>query len=376
MTLDSLKRRLSYLSQSAAAEQKRPLRNQHAFDLDTWERKGEFTFVRRIDQPNPIDTKIPILLDDSFEIKDVLFYDTETTGLSGGAGTVVFLIGMAYLAGPTLSLEQVFLSDFPGENEFLEYLSQRLGPERLYVSYNGKSFDSHLLKTRFLMSGRQWDMPNQLDLLYITRRFWKRITGVCTLNAIEQEILGVERSSDIPSAEIPDMYFRSLRTGDYQSLSPVFEHNFQDVRSLVNLFNLLGCILRGDNFETPVDHAAVGRFLLENSVPRGIDNLNLAFRRGDPMAGRILGQHYKRQRRWEQAVAVWTEMAHIKSLYAIIELAKHYEHRCADPEGALEWIDRIESWKLRDRAVDQQVQKRRTRLERKIKRIKTKGERS
>ncbi len=374
MTLDSLKRHLSYLSHSAAAKQKQAPRDQHALDFDTWERKGEFVFVRRIEQPNPIDTTVPILLGDSFEIKDVTFFDTETTGLSGGAGTVVFLIGMAYLAGSMLSLEQVFLSDYPGEEEFLEYLSQRLRPERLYISYNGKSFDSHLLKTRFLMNGRQWDMPNQLDLLYITRRFWKRITGVCTLSTIERQILGVERLSDIPSAEIPDMYFRSLRTGDYQSLSPVFEHNLQDVRSLVDLFHLLGRILRGDNVVTPVDHAAVGRFLLENSDPRGIENLKMAFRRGDPMAGRILGQHYKRQRRWEQAVAVWTEMAHIKSLYAIIELAKFYEHRRADPEGALKWIDRIESWRLRDRVADQQVQRRKKRLERKIKRISSKGE--
>ncbi len=369
MSLDSLKRRLSYLSQAAESEQKNQSARPKSLDLEDWAPQGEYTFVRKIAKPLLVTGPIPILLGNHYDIEDLIFYDTETTGLSGGAGTVVFLVGIATLEGSNLSLEQIFLSDYPGEEEFLEYLSRRLNPDRLFVSYNGKGFDSHLLKTRFLMSGRQWEMPNQLDLLYIARRFWKRITGVCTLGTIEQQVLGIERSVDIPSAEIPDMYFQSLRTGDYQMLYSVFEHNLQDVCSLVDLFHLLGRILRGDAGDAPVDHAAVGRFLLESSEPRGIVNLNKAVQQGDALAGRYLGQYYKRHQKWEQATAVWEEMARAKSLYAIIELAKYYEHRRADPKSALEWVSRIESWRLKDRIVNQEVKRRRERLEKKINRI-------
>ena len=41
-----------------------------------------------------------------FDIRRCLFLDTETTGLSGGAGTVAFLVGVGYVEGEALVIEQ------------------------------------------------------------------------------------------------------------------------------------------------------------------------------------------------------------------------------------------------------------------------------
>jgi len=49
-------------------------------------------------------------------------------------------------------LEQLFLSDFPGEEEFLLAVRELFRSRKLFVSYNGKTFDSHLLSARFRMN--------------------------------------------------------------------------------------------------------------------------------------------------------------------------------------------------------------------------------
>src|SRR6058998_3848702 len=47
--------------------------------------------------------------------QDVLFLDTETTGLSGGTGTYIFLIGVAHFAEKELILRQHLLLDLGAE---------------------------------------------------------------------------------------------------------------------------------------------------------------------------------------------------------------------------------------------------------------------
>ena len=47
--------------------------------------------------------------------QDILFLDTETTGLSGGTGTYIFLIGVAHFASKELVLRQHMLLDLGAE---------------------------------------------------------------------------------------------------------------------------------------------------------------------------------------------------------------------------------------------------------------------
>ena len=62
--------------------------------------------------------------------QDILFLDTETTGLAGGTGTYVFLIGIAYLAGGELVLRQHLLRDLGAEHDFVAQLQTELEPFR------------------------------------------------------------------------------------------------------------------------------------------------------------------------------------------------------------------------------------------------------
>jgi uncharacterized protein YprB with RNaseH-like and TPR domain len=169
--------------------------------------------------------------------QDVLFLDTETTGLSGGTGTYVFLIGLAHFEEGELVLTQHLLRDIGAEREFVEHLKRELEPFRACASYNGKTFDLPLLRTRFIMAIRSEITVDEshLDLLHPARRLWKDRFGSTTLRQLEESVLDDGRITDIPGSLIPDAYFHYLRTGDDAIIAPVLEHNARDVISLVRI---------------------------------------------------------------------------------------------------------------------------------------------
>ncbi|HKW77600.1 MAG TPA: ribonuclease H-like domain-containing protein [Candidatus Limnocylindria bacterium] len=169
--------------------------------------------------------------------QDVLFLDTETTGLAGGTGTYVFLIGLAHIEEGEIVLRQHLLRDIAAESAFVEHLKQQLEPFRACASYNGKSFDIPLLRTRFVMAIRSALTVDEshLDLLHPARRLWKDRFGSTTLRQLEESVLDDGRTADIPGSLIPDAYFHYLRTGNDAVLRPVLEHNSRDVLSLIRI---------------------------------------------------------------------------------------------------------------------------------------------
>ncbi len=283
---------------------------------------------------------------------EIVFFDTETTGLSSGAGSVVFLLGLFKLRIPQFSLEfeQVFLGDFPGEHDFLRYIKPIIEGADFLVSFNGRGFDSHILKSRFILNGLTYSMPEHIDLLHISRRLWRGIIGGCSLRHLETYVMGMEREGDVSGFEIPDLYFRFLREGRFDWVKGIVNHNRLDVFSL---FVLLSVVMKVLSFKESdcygkmeFDRLKVGEFLLM----RGLDSrdrkygeklLLSAFRSGSTEAGRILSLYYKRINRWDMAVDIWEKMALKKSLFASVELAKYYEHKRKMYDKALNYVDEI-----------------------------------
>jgi len=52
---------------------------------------------------------------------DALFLDTETKGLSGGTGTLSFLVGMGWFVGESFIIRQIFVRDFTEERASLTF---------------------------------------------------------------------------------------------------------------------------------------------------------------------------------------------------------------------------------------------------------------
>lgn len=94
------------------------------------------------------------------------FFDLETTGLSGGSGTIAFLATVASFEGRDLILRQTFMEDYPGESDFLEIVCAQLMAADWVASYNGASFDLPLLQSRCVVNRIPPPLVKQIDLLH------------------------------------------------------------------------------------------------------------------------------------------------------------------------------------------------------------------
>jgi uncharacterized protein YprB with RNaseH-like and TPR domain len=170
--------------------------------------------------------------------RDLLFFDTETTGLAGGTGTRAFMIGAADIQDAHLRIRQLTISTMRAETAMLETFQSWLAPGTVLASYNGKSYDAPLLRTRFRLMRLADPISalDHIDLLYPSRRHWKGRYENCRLATIEHRVLGVVREDDLPGSEAPAAWLQYLRGGNAHMLKRVLAHNHQDVVSLARLF--------------------------------------------------------------------------------------------------------------------------------------------
>src|SRR5690606_35748868 len=176
----------------------------------------------------------------SYGACDALFLDTETTGF-GGAGTLAFLVGLAFVKDGCLWLEQLLLEGPEHELALLVHLQERVESKRVSVSFNGKSFDWPLLTARYVMNHLAPPSAfRHLDLLHVARRVHKQRLPRCSLQSVEAMVLGFERHDDVGGAEVAARYIHYCRTGDASGLEGVVEHNYWDVLSMVALVGVYG----------------------------------------------------------------------------------------------------------------------------------------
>ena len=273
--------------------------------------------------------------------------DIETTGLTGGAGTYIFLVGVGYFEGDQFCVRQYFMRDYNEERALLSALNELLANFKAVVTYNGKTFDLPLMESRYIMSGMKTSLkdPYHFDLLYPARRLWKRRLESCSLSTVERDILGVIRDDDVPGYLIPEIYFRYLRTKDARVIKQVFEHNLQDIISLVALVSRM-CFLVEDplnNTEYGMDIFSIGKMFDEERRYEQSTHYYTAALKHNLAEEEVLeilrltSFAYKRQGKWEEAEKIWKEIIERSRefiYYPYEELAKYYEHHLKDYQKA------------------------------------------
>ena len=234
----------------------------------------------------------------AFDPEKCLFLDTETTGLSGGAGTVAFLVGVGFVKGGCLTIEQYLMRDYADEPELLDRLANRMDGFDCVCTFNGRTFDMPLLEARFTMARmrHRWRALENLDLLPPARRTWKLRLGSCRLARVEELALGMPRGGDLPGSEAPERFFEFLRTGDLSLLDAVVEHNRQDIASLATLLvRLCEIYAEPEKLSERRDQYSVGRALERQGELRPARELYRAS--GRPRAGGHAGRAPGRARR-------------------------------------------------------------------------------
>lgn len=348
--------------------------------------------------------RLPLDPFDDVQPADLLFFDLETTGLSGGAGTCAFLVGFGWFAGDrSFNTRQFFLRSYGEERALLDvvagFLARCGGTESIagesggcrdavLVTYNGRTFDLPLMETRFLMHRLQspFEALRHIDMLHPARRLWRRresasvsaeqddgtrewsgqrrpparmedLSASCALTVLEQDILGFRREGDVPGFEIPARYFHFARTGDARGLEAVVEHNRLDLLSLAAVTSValrmvgegsggtrapLECLGLGRLYEGAgrMDEAAACYRHVAESVGNG-NNGSMA--RVEGM--RRLAFRLHREHQHGEAAEMWKRLlaagADERSEREACEaLAIYHEHRSRDLESALRYAGR------------------------------------
>lgn len=275
-----------------------------------------------------------------FDTGKALFIDTETTGLAGGTGTLAFLIGLGYHTEDGFVVRQYFMRDFSEEAAALEAISRFASNFRYLVSFNGRGYDLPILQSRFILNRIDIDLSSfpHLDLLFPSRMVFKHRLDDCRLTTLERQVIHFFREDDVPSQEIPELYFKYLRSRNPALMDRVFYHNTMDVVSLSALTTKLSDLIQADKnlFEYGEDlygvarfHFRLGNWAYAEQCYRNATEYDLPYELRFKLLAE-LSLVLKKAGKLEEAAEIWKGMIEGMESFDYFpyeELAKYYEHR-------------------------------------------------
>jgi hypothetical protein len=287
-----------------------------------------------------------------------VFFDVETTGLSGGAGTLAFVAGCGWFEDDGFHVRQFFLSGPADERAMLDALADVFASASLLVTFNGRSFDVPVMEMRWAF--HRLEAPTEalahFDMLPPARRLWGATEADCSLSSLERSLFGVHRYLDVPGFEIPTRYFQFLRTGNPATIEGVLEHNRQDVVSLAVITAHALSIARGgpEACDSAGEQVALGRLYERIGEPaRAVAAYELAANASDrairrqALAG--LAVLKRRERQYDAAAAAWQDVLDLSMLEPSSALARraaealaiHHEHRARDLHTARRYAETL-----------------------------------
>ncbi len=282
------------------------------------------------------------------------FFDIETTGLSGGAGTYIVLAGLGSYElaspgeAPAFRMRQYFLADLAHERAMLSLLADDLARFEGLVTYNGRSFDIPFVQTRLTLARVPYPCAGlpHFDLLHIVRRLYRHRMPACRLADAERRLLRIDRPDDVPGSLIPAIYFEYLLSGRVSALRGVFRHNADDVLSLVGVLARAAALL-GAAPKDPDDAVAVARWWEHaGDAGRAADLYRFALpwlEGGDDWTWAAIryARLCRRAGQREEAARLWRKLWAGGHRPSGIDLAKHLEHHLRDFCGAVEVIETL-----------------------------------
>lgn len=270
-----------------------------------------------------------------------LFLDTETTGLSRGAGTVAFLVGVGFIKGREMIVRQYMMRDYDEESFVLRHVLSHFNQDAVLVTFNGRAFDMPLLQSRFIMQRIRTDLCDipHVDLLHTARRVWKLRLTSCRLSALEEQIYGEPRIDDLPGAEVPQRYFDYLKTRDFSLLEDILKHNAQDIVTLLRLLYTLAELHENPmSAEFVQDIFSLGRVYEKRGK---IQTARACYRAADAGSMSALSRErlaycLTREHEPQEAARIYEKMiqSHQGGAKPYIALSKIFEHKLKDIQRA------------------------------------------
>jgi uncharacterized protein YprB with RNaseH-like and TPR domain len=194
--------------------------------------------LRRLNTSDPESVDRGIRPAMGWGLSDLVVLDLETTGLWG---CPIFLVGLLLVEKGRLVTQQLVARDYPEEEAILLDASRRLAKRSVLVTMNGKSYDVPCFRDRAVLHrvSHRMSAMSHVDILHPARRRWASDLPNCRLKTLERFMLGIHRTGDVPSSEIPSVYHRFTATGDVGLLRPVLHHSRVDLLTTAMLLTRL-----------------------------------------------------------------------------------------------------------------------------------------
>jgi uncharacterized protein YprB with RNaseH-like and TPR domain len=315
--------------------------------------------------------------------RKVLFFDTETTGLAGGTGTIPFMLGFGFFSEQVFQVKIFLLQDLDKEGEFLAAVDDFLqrGGFSATVTFNGKAFDFPLLETRYILQRRRFPLLQlpHLDFLFPARTIWKNTFDSRKLGYLGEMLLGLSRSDDIEASSIPALYFSFLRSQDLAVIEPVMEHNAMDLVGLAAVV-LLGARYLADHSLAADEGEILGLGLLCERAGL-LEKAEAFYQIAKDVSGRAavgeqamrrLSVLLKKKKLYLEALKLWELLSAGNDLQAFREISVHYEHRERNFHQAVEIVEKALVSVSLSPSQQQDLEKRLQRLRLKISKLEEK----
>lgn len=206
--------------------------------------------MKIIEEKRKIRLKYP--LEKLADIKDILFFDIETTGFSPG-NSQIYIIGVAYIDTdtPVTIEENSFLYTFYIRQLFAQSLSDEIlilkdfielsKHFKVLLHFNGDNFDIPFVEK----SLKQYNISDNLSALisidlYKKIRSLKKLLSLDRLNQTSiEKFLGIDRKDVYNGGELIYIYSKYIKSPGSKELNILLLHNFEDVCGLITICSML-----------------------------------------------------------------------------------------------------------------------------------------
>lgn len=198
-------------------------------------------------------------------LKDLLFFDIETTGFSGDYASL-YLIGCTFYRNDGWNLIQWFADTKESEEELLHAFFGFLKQFRTLIHFNGDGFDIPFLMKRCLHFQLPYDFSAVASIdIYKKIKPYRKLLGLESMKqkAIEQ-FLGVSRTDKYSGGQLIDVYHEYLQTRSQFSYDLLILHNEDDLKGMPMILPIL-------NYPDFLEHPFVleSQAICEKAEPSG-----------------------------------------------------------------------------------------------------------
>lgn len=170
-------------------------------------------------------------------LKEALFFDIETTGLSHINSSIISISTLIF-ENETFKMYQLFCEHKPDEKEMIKYFKEYIENKKYIITYNGNTFDIPFIINKAIQYNIHHNLNKVIKIdLYSDMRYLKNKLNIDNLKLkTVEKYFNINRKDVINGQDVIILYeaFRIDPRKEFSTL--ILQHNFEDVYNLPLLF--------------------------------------------------------------------------------------------------------------------------------------------